>query len=52
MPRHRIRLLVTLALGLLIAPLAAAAPPGGKVWRIGVLLASPPAVNAPFFEAF
>jgi ABC-type uncharacterized transport system substrate-binding protein len=52
MTRRRIRLLVTLALGLLMAPLAAAAPPGGKVWRIGVLLASPPAVNAPFFEAF
>ena len=42
----------TLALALLVAPLAADAQPVGKVWRIGVLLASPPAVNEPFFAAF
>jgi putative ABC transport system substrate-binding protein len=42
----------TLILAVLMAPLAADAQPGGKVWRIGVLLASPPAVNASFVEAF
>jgi hypothetical protein len=35
MLRRTIGLLVTLALGLLVAPLAAAAPPAGKVARIG-----------------
>ena len=35
MPRRTIRRFVTLALGLLVAPLIAAAPPG-KVWRIGL----------------
>jgi putative tryptophan/tyrosine transport system substrate-binding protein len=35
MPRRTIRRLVTLALGLLVAPLIAAAPLG-KVWRIGL----------------
>jgi hypothetical protein len=35
MRRGTIRLLVTLALGLLVALLIAAAPPG-KVWRIGL----------------
>src|SRR5712692_9736918 len=44
--------IVTLILSLLAVPLAADAQPVGKVWRIGVLLASPPAANAPFFEAF
>src|SRR5215510_4294223 len=32
-----IALLITLALGLLVAPFAAEAQPSGKVWRIGVL---------------
>jgi putative tryptophan/tyrosine transport system substrate-binding protein len=36
----------------LMAPLAADTQPIGKVWRIGVLASSPPAVNAPFLEAF
>jgi putative ABC transport system substrate-binding protein len=35
-----------------MAPLAADTQPIGKVWRIGVLASSPPAVNAPFLEAF
>lgn len=35
MPRRTIGLLVTLALGLLVAPLIAAMPPG-KIWRIGL----------------
>jgi putative tryptophan/tyrosine transport system substrate-binding protein len=35
MPRRTIGLLVTLALGLLVAPLIAATPPG-KIWRIGL----------------
>jgi putative tryptophan/tyrosine transport system substrate-binding protein len=46
MTRRTIGLLVTLTLGLLVAPLAAAAPPPGKVPRIGVLRGggqSPPA---------
>jgi len=34
---HTIGLLVTLALGLLVAPLGAEAPPAGKVYRIGWL---------------
>jgi ABC-type uncharacterized transport system substrate-binding protein len=44
MTRRRIRLLVTLAVGLLMAPLAAAAQPSAKMPRIGFLrpsLASP-----------
>src|SRR5713101_5407651 len=44
--------IVTLILSLLAVPLAADVQPVGKVWRIGVLLASPPSANAPFFEAF
>ena len=45
-------LILTLALGLLLAPLAADAQQAGKVWRIGVL--SPvgsPADNAPYIAA-
>ena len=45
-------LLITLTLGLLVAPLAADAQPVGKVWRIGVLQASSPSVSEPFVEAF
>jgi putative tryptophan/tyrosine transport system substrate-binding protein len=37
MTRHRIGFLVILALGLLVGPLAAAAQPPGKVYRIGCL---------------
>ncbi len=42
MTRHRITLLMTLALGLLMASLLAEAPPAGKVPRIGVLLQGVP----------
>jgi hypothetical protein len=37
MTRRTFGLLVTLALGLLVAPLAAATPGPGKVARIGIL---------------
>jgi hypothetical protein len=40
---HGFGLLITLALGLLVAPLAAAAPPPGKVSRIAYLSAGSPA---------
>jgi ABC-type uncharacterized transport system substrate-binding protein len=50
MTRHTIGLLVIFVC--LMAPLAADAQPVGKVWRIGVLHTSPPAVNASFVEAF
>jgi ABC-type uncharacterized transport system substrate-binding protein len=39
---RRIGLLITLALGLLVAPLAADAQPPGKLYRIGYLGATPP----------
>jgi hypothetical protein len=42
--RRTIGLLVTLALGLLVVPLAAGAPPG-KMPRIGVLALGPPPVS-------
>jgi hypothetical protein len=42
MPRWTSSLFVTLALAILVAPLAAAAPPVGKVWRLGVLILGPP----------
>jgi putative tryptophan/tyrosine transport system substrate-binding protein len=41
MTRRRIRLLITLALALLVAPLATAAPPAEKVYRIGYLGTTP-----------
>jgi putative tryptophan/tyrosine transport system substrate-binding protein len=41
MTRRTIRLLLTLALGLLVAPLVAAPPPG-RVYRIGYLGTTPP----------
>ena len=50
MTRRTIGLLVIFVC--LMAPLAADAQPVGKVWRIGVLHTSPPAVNASFVEAF
>jgi putative ABC transport system substrate-binding protein len=41
MTRRRIRLLITLALALLVAPLATAAPPAETVYRIGYLGTTP-----------
>jgi putative ABC transport system substrate-binding protein len=52
MPRHRITLLATLALGLLMASLLAAGQPVGKVPMIGLLNSSSATVNAPPFEVF
>jgi hypothetical protein len=47
-------LLVTLALGVLTAPLIAEAQPPAKVWRLGFLSGEPPSeslpVVVPFFE--
>jgi putative ABC transport system substrate-binding protein len=45
MTRRRFRLLITLALALLVAPLATAAPPAEKVYRIGYLGTTPPAAH-------
>ena len=52
MPRRPLGLLITLALGLLMAPLATSQPPTGKVYRIGSLGvgASIPEVGAQFWE--
>jgi putative tryptophan/tyrosine transport system substrate-binding protein len=50
MLRRTIGLIVTLALGLLVAPLAADAQPPGKVFRVGVLLPASPGL--PPFQAF
>jgi putative tryptophan/tyrosine transport system substrate-binding protein len=54
MTRRSIGLLLTLALGLLMAPLAAEAQPPTKVHRIGVLASSPSPGpgRSPFTEAF
>jgi putative tryptophan/tyrosine transport system substrate-binding protein len=52
MPRRLIGLLVTLALGLLVAPLLAEAQPAGKVPRIGVLSTGSPPATLPRFEPF
>jgi ABC-type uncharacterized transport system substrate-binding protein len=41
MTHHAIALLVTLTLAILVAPLAADAQPGGKVYRIGLLTSGP-----------
>ena len=46
MTRRTIGLLVTLALGLLRAPLLAEAPPAGKVLTIGMLNISSATANA------
>src|ERR671925_1180417 len=51
MPCRNLGLLVILALGLLVAPLAAAAEPAGRVYRIGILERVPPSLNAANFEA-
>jgi putative ABC transport system substrate-binding protein len=45
-------LIVTLALGLLIAPLTAEAEEAGRVYRIGMLERVPPSLNAANFDAF
>ena len=42
----------TVALGILIAPLAADAQQQGKIYRIGYLSAGTPSAQAPYFEAF
>ncbi len=47
----RLRLIVTLALGILLAPLPAGAQPAGKVYRVGFLWESP-AVFPDAIEAF
>jgi putative ABC transport system substrate-binding protein len=49
MTRRTLGLLVTLALGLFVAPLAAATPGPGKVARIGILW---PLAEHPYLEAF
>jgi putative ABC transport system substrate-binding protein len=46
MTRHRIGLLVTLTLAILVVLLAAAAQPGSKIPRLGIL------EDSPFWEAF
>jgi hypothetical protein len=54
MPRRRIRLLVTLALGLIVAPLATEAQQPGQVYKIGLLLygSPPPDPSGRPLEAF
>jgi putative ABC transport system substrate-binding protein len=52
MPRRLIALLVTLTLGLLLAPLAAAAQQAGKVYRIGCIPGGPLAPRAHQWDAF
>jgi putative ABC transport system substrate-binding protein len=49
---HRRTFLGALASGLLAAPLAAEAQPAGKVYRIGVLESTSPALNAANLAAF
>jgi putative ABC transport system substrate-binding protein len=49
MARRTVGCLVIVALGLLLAPLAAEAPPAGKIWRIGYLAGSP---RVPQIDAF
>jgi putative tryptophan/tyrosine transport system substrate-binding protein len=52
MARRTVGFLVTLALGLLVAPLAAPAPEPGKMPRIGLLFPATPAVTATMLDAF
>jgi putative tryptophan/tyrosine transport system substrate-binding protein len=52
MTRRTIRFLVPLALGLLMAPLAAEAQPVGKVYRIGILGAGTASSSAEVMEVF
>ena len=49
MPRRPLGLLVTLALGLFVVPLAAATPGPGKVARLGILW---PLAEHPYLDAF
>jgi putative tryptophan/tyrosine transport system substrate-binding protein len=49
---RRIGLAVVLAFGVPLVLLTAEAQPPGKVWRIGMLEATPPALNAAYLEAF
>jgi len=48
----RLTLVVTIALALLAAPLAADAQQAGKMYRLGVLETTSPALNAANFDAF
>ena len=52
MTRRTMVLLITLAVSLVVAPLAAQAPRAGQVYRIGVLERTSMAVNAANFDAF
>jgi putative ABC transport system substrate-binding protein len=53
MTRRTVGFIVTLALSLLVAPLAAEAQPAGKVPRLGVLVpAEPPSPEEPHLAAF
>jgi putative ABC transport system substrate-binding protein len=52
MTRRTLWLPITLTLGLLVAPLAAEASQGGKVYRIGVLERTSMALNAANLDAF
>jgi putative tryptophan/tyrosine transport system substrate-binding protein len=52
MTRHRLKLLMILALGLLLASLLAEAQPAGKVHRIGLLYAGSPLSARANVEAF
>jgi hypothetical protein len=51
MTRRTVGFCVTLALGLLVVPLTAAAPPAQKVFRVGLLSTVNPR-SAPQFVAF
>jgi ABC-type uncharacterized transport system substrate-binding protein len=52
MKSGRAALLILLALGMLVAPLATEAQPAGKVWRIGYLGAATASAHAGYVEAF
>jgi putative tryptophan/tyrosine transport system substrate-binding protein len=52
MTRRTMVLLITLAVSLVVAPLAAQAPRAGQVYRIGVLERTSMAANAANFDAF
>jgi putative tryptophan/tyrosine transport system substrate-binding protein len=52
MTRRRIGLLVTLALGILLASVGSDAQPSTAAARVGFLSLSPPAYDSPFFELF
>ena len=48
MSRRTIGLLVVLTLGVLLTPLATAAPPAGKMWRMGYLVAGSGGIHEAF----